>query len=96
VGLNIHEQPWPENLDVPTSQARLDVPVSQARLVPEPSDVGSPIQAYKIGTDVDGSSLGAATVSKLDCSSAFSLPWEEDLPTSPWEEVLGSGGRPQL
>jgi hypothetical protein len=76
---------------VSASQARLDVPVSQVRLVPKPSDVGSPVQAYKIGTDADGSSLGAAAVSKLDCSHAFSLPWEEDLPTSPWEEVSGSG-----
>jgi hypothetical protein len=70
------------------------VPVSQARLVPKPSDVGSPVQEHKIGTDVDGSSLGAVVLPKLDCSpairEAFSLPWEEDLPTSPWEEVSGS------
>jgi hypothetical protein len=76
-----------ENLDAPASQARLDVPVSQARLVPEPLDVGSLVQAHKIGTDVDGSSLGAIVLSKLDCSpaiqKAFSLPWEEDLLTSP-------------
>jgi hypothetical protein len=84
-----------ENLDAPASQACLDVPVSQARLVPEPLDVGSLVQAHKIGTDVDGSSLGAIVLSKLDCSpaiqKAFSLPWEEDLLTSPWEEVSGSG-----
>jgi hypothetical protein len=63
-----------ENPDMPASQACLDVLVSQACLMPEPLDVGSPVQAHKIGTDVDGSSLGAVVLSKLDCSPAYSLP----------------------
>ena len=57
---------------------------SQTRLdVPEPLEVGSPVQAHKIRTAVDGSSLGAVLLlySKLVSSpairEAFSLPWEE-------------------
>jgi hypothetical protein len=60
-------------------------------------NVGSPVQAHKIKTAVDGSSLGAVSLSdsKLVSSpairEAFSLPWEEDFPASPWEEVSRSG-----
>jgi hypothetical protein len=59
--------------------------------VPEPSDFGSLVQAHKIRYAVDGSSLEAVSlsesklVSSLAIREAFSLPWEEDFPASPWE-----------
>jgi hypothetical protein len=72
-------------VSLPASQARLDGPV------------GSPVQARRFETAVDGSTLMVVSLSdsKRDCSpairEAFSLPWEEDLSASPWEEVSGSG-----
>jgi hypothetical protein len=78
--------------------SHVEAPASQARLdVPEPLDVGSPFQAHKIKTAVDGSSLGAVSlsdsklVSSLAIREAFFLPWEEDFLASPWEEVSRFG-----
>jgi hypothetical protein len=63
--------------------------------VPKPSDARSSVQMHQIGDAVDGSIQGTVSVSKQVSNSisheAFLFPWEEDFPTSPWEEASRSG-----
>ena len=87
----------PLNPLVEASLSQAEAPASQACLVaPEPTVVGSSAQVHKIGIVVDGSSMGAVSLSNSKLASnpaiqeAFSLPWEEDFPTSSWGEVSGS------